>query len=101
MNDSFMIVPAIEPTLFDQVFYVGDIAREFIPLVNHPRVVMNPTISFGRPALKDLGIPTERLYDAYRAEGGEVEAADEFGITTADILEAVRFETELERRTLH
>jgi uncharacterized protein (DUF433 family) len=101
LNDSFMIVPAIEPTLFDQVFYVGDIAREFIPLVNHPRVVMNPTISFGRPALKDLGIPTERLYDAYRAEGGEVEAADEFGITTADILEAVRFETELERRTLH
>jgi len=101
MNDNFVIVPAIEPSLFDQVFYVGDIAREFTPLVAHPRIIMNPTISFGRPVLKGGGVPTERLFNAYQVEGGAQEAADEFGLTIDDILAAVRFETELERRTLH
>ena len=62
---------------------------------------MNPTISFGRPALKGIGVPTERLFSAYQAEGGEQEAADEFGLAVDDILAAVRFETELEKRTLH
>jgi uncharacterized protein (DUF433 family) len=101
MNDNFVIVSAIEPSLFNQVFYVGDIAREFTPLADHPRIVMNPTISFGRPALKGIGVPTERLFSAYQAEGGEQEAADEFGLAVDDILAAVRFETELEKRTLH
>jgi uncharacterized protein (DUF433 family) len=101
MNDNFMIVSAIEPSLFDQVFYAADVAREFTPLVEHPRVIMNPTIAFGRPVLKGIGIPTERLYRAYLGEGGEIEAADEFGLTPDDILAAVRFETGLEGRTLH
>jgi uncharacterized protein (DUF433 family) len=101
MNDNFMIVSAIEPSLFDQVFYVEDVAREFTPLVEHPKVIMNPTIAFGKPVLRGVGVPTARLYRAYLTEGGEQEAADEFGLSPDDILAAVRFENDLEGRTLH
>jgi uncharacterized protein (DUF433 family) len=101
MNDNFMIVSAVEPSLFEQVFYVADVAREFTPLRHHPRVVMNPTIALGKPVLRNIGIPTARLYRAYLTEGGEQEAADEFGLTPDDILAAVRFENDLEGQTLH
>lgn len=62
---------------------------------------MNPTISFGRPIIKSIGVSTERLFNAYRVEGGEQEAADEFGIRVEDIQAAVKFENALERRILH
>jgi uncharacterized protein (DUF433 family) len=101
MNDHFMIVPAIAPTLFDQVFYVDDIAREFTPLHQHPKVVINPKISFGRPVVRDIWIPTETLFSSYLNEGGEDAAAEEFGIRPEDVMIAARFEQALEGRTLH
>jgi uncharacterized protein (DUF433 family) len=101
MSDNFVIVPAVEPSLFDQVFYVEDIAREWMPIAQHPRVTMNPKIAFGLPVLKDTWIPTETLFNAYQVEGGATEAAEEFGVSANDVLAAVGFEQELRTRTLH
>ena len=36
MNDNFEIVPVIEPTLFDQVFYVDDVAGEWNSILSIP-----------------------------------------------------------------
>jgi len=101
MNDNFEIVPAIEPSLFDQVFYVEDIARSWRPLRNHPNVIMDPKISFGRPVVRNIWIPTETLFAAYQAEGGFEEAAEEFGVTPEAISDAVSFEQDIRTRTLH
>jgi uncharacterized protein (DUF433 family) len=101
MNDNFEIVPVIEPTLFDQVFYVDDVAGEWTPLYQFPRVIMNPKISFGRPVVKDIWIPTETLFRAYLNEGGEEAAAEEFGVAPEDVLAAAGFEQELENRVIH
>jgi uncharacterized protein (DUF433 family) len=101
MNDNFVIVPAIEPSLFQQVFYVEDIAREWIPLVQHPRVLINPKIAFGRPTVRDIWVPTEALFASYQAEGGAGAAAEEFGVSEDDVAAAVSFEQELRTRALH
>lgn len=101
MNDNFELVPAVEPSLFEQVFYVEDIARAWTPLHQHPRVIVNPRISFGRPVVRDVWIPTETLFKSYLAEGGVEEAADEFGVSAEDVLAAARFEQDLAKRTLH
>ncbi|MGH6822229.1 MAG: hypothetical protein ACRECP_01375 [Methylocella sp.] len=101
MNDNFEIVPVIDPTLFDQVFYVEDVARQWTPLHQFPRVIMNPKISFGRPVVKDVWVPTETLFRAYLNEGGEEAAGEEFGIAPEDVLVAAGFEQELEKRVIH
>ncbi|KRR11300.1 hypothetical protein CQ12_05605 [Bradyrhizobium jicamae] len=101
MNDNFEIVPAVEPSLFDQVFYVEDIARSWHPLRNHPNVVMDPKISFGRPVVKNIWIPTETLFASYQAEGDVETAAEEFGVSRRNVEDAVSFEQDIRTRTLH
>jgi uncharacterized protein (DUF433 family) len=101
MNDNFEIVPAVEPSLFDQVFYVEDIAHSWTPLRNHPSIIMDPKIAFGRPVVRDIWVPTETLFDAYHAEGGAQEAAEEFGVRPEDVANAVNFERDIRTRMLH
>lgn len=101
MNDNFEIVPAVEPSLFDQVFYVEDIAREWTPIHIYPNVIVNPRISFGRPALKDSRVPTETVMDFYKVEGDINETAAEFGISEAEVNAALNFERDLDKRTVH
>jgi uncharacterized protein (DUF433 family) len=64
-------------------------------------VIINPKLSFGRPVVKDIWIPTETLFRAYLNEGGEEAAAEEFGIAPNDVLVAAGFEQELENRVIH
>jgi uncharacterized protein (DUF433 family) len=65
-----------------------------------PDVVLHPKISFGHPALIDSGIPTEALYDAYRADGDSYKSVSRwFGIPVEKVKEAVDFECDL--RNLH
>ncbi len=101
MNDNFEIVPAVEPSLFAQVFYVEDVAHEFTPLIDHPNVVINPKIAFGRPVVRGVWVPTDTLFKAYVSEGGAEEAADEFGVSEGDVIAAARFEQALGQRTFH
>jgi hypothetical protein len=41
------------------------------------------------------------LYKAFLIEGGVAEVADEFGLSVPDVQAAVRFEIDLNERTLH
>jgi len=101
MNENFQMVPVVEQSLFDQIFYVEDVAREWTPLRDHPRVIMNPKLSFGRPVLRNIWIPTETLAAAQKAEGSTEAAAEEFGIKPGDVQAAVNFEHELRSRAVH
>ncbi|MYE01545.1 MAG: DUF433 domain-containing protein [Alphaproteobacteria bacterium] len=101
MNDNFEMKQIIQQSLFDSIFYVNDIARHWIPNPQTNRVLIDPTICFGHPFIKDLMIPTRRLYDAYLVEGGVEEAAEEFEVDAGAIVQAVRFERALDERIAH
>lgn len=102
MNDNFVIGPVIEPSLFEQIFYVEDVARAWQPMPKKfPLVIVKPNVSFGRPVIKEAWIPTETLARSFFNEGGYKQAADEFGVTVSAVKQAVGFEQELDKRTVH
>ena len=63
-----------------------------------PKIVLDPMIAFGQPALEDNGVPTQALYNAFRAEGETYESvAVWYDVPTEQVQEAVRFEVDLAR----
>lgn len=101
MNDNFEMGEVIEQSLFDTIFYVDDLARQWQPNPGIPRVVIDPKIAFGRPVIKEIWVPTETLYDAFVVEEGAAEAAEEFGVDEDAVIQAAKFEQELDQRVLH
>lgn len=62
----------------------------------YPRVVVDPTIAYGQPALEAPRVPTATIFDAWKAEGGDYAAvADWFEIDHSLVREAVEFELAL------
>jgi len=59
-------------------------------------VVMDPRIAFGRPVLKDRGVPTAVLADRFKAGDTLHELAEDYETSTDAIEEAIR--CELDRR---
>ena len=62
---------------------------------------MNPAICLGHPAIKDIRVPTQRLYDAFLVEGGIAPAAEEFDVDCDAVKQAVRFEQKLGKWTVN
>jgi uncharacterized protein (DUF433 family) len=61
-----------------------------------PRVVVDPTMAYGQPALEAPRLPTAAIFDAWTAEGGDYAAiADWFEIDESLAREAVEFELAL------
>jgi len=62
----------------------------------YPRVVIDPTISYGQPSLEAPRVPTGAVFDAWKAENGDYSAvADWFEIDESLVREAVEFELAL------
>jgi len=57
------------------------------------RVVIDPARRFGKPFLEGTGVATATVADRFRAGESSRELAADFGVTEADVEEAVRFET--------
>lgn len=58
-----------------------------------PRVVvMNPSVSFGRPVIEGTGIPVSAVYERYKAGDSVAQLAQDFRLEVCDIEEAVRCE---------
>lgn len=55
-------------------------------------VVMNPRISFGRPAISGTGIPVSSIYERYKAGDSVADLAQDFRLETGAIEEAIRCE---------
>ena len=101
MNDNFCIGPVIEQSLFDQILYIDDIARQWQPIPQFPKIIVNPRFAFGRPIVDGAGVPSEVIFNDYLLAGDAQEVADEYELAVADINEAVGFELELNKRILH
>jgi len=101
MNDNFVIAPIVEQSLFDQILYVDDIARQWTPLPQFPSIVVDPRRAFGKPILFDRGVPTEVIYHDFLLMEDANEVAEEYGLTAEEAKAAIGFELELNNRTLH
>lgn len=61
-------------------------------------VVIDPRLAFGRPALAKAGVTTEVIADRFIAGDQPDEMADDYRVDVTDIMEAIRFELEHQRR---
>lgn len=62
------------------------------PLSGSPRdVVIDPAIRFGRPSVG--GAPTDVLVERWRAGDSVADLAEDYGLSTAQVDEAIRYET--------
>jgi uncharacterized protein (DUF433 family) len=101
MNDNFVIAAIVEKSLFDQILYVDDIARQWVPVPKFPNIIVDPRMAFGKPIIIDRGVPTEMIYNDFTLVGDAAEVAEEYGITPEEAKAAIGFELELNNRTLH
>jgi len=88
----------VEPSLFANVEWDEGLAARWWPMSKGHSVILDPAVSFGAPHIADTGVPTTALATAVRAEGGGQEAvaavAEWYGVTPANVADALRFETE-------
>ena len=101
MSDNFMMGEIIERSLFETIFYVDDIARNWRPSEETPRVIIDPKIAFGRPVIDGVWVPTETLMNAFMVEGGNEAAAEEFGVDDDAVIQSVKFERHLDEKQVH
>ena len=101
LTDNYVMYEAIKASLLPGVEFdpKSRLARRWHPTPDaFPRVTLDPRIGYGQPALPS-GIPTRTIYDAFKAEHGNVDAVVHwFGIPSPEVLEAVRFEEFLDQR---
>ena len=94
MTDEFGFLTVIEPSLFDTVIYVNDIAARLM-FPDLPNVIIDPKFAFGRPVVRVGHVPTETLAAAFIAEGDIEAVAGWFGTDSASVTQAVAFEQRL------
>lgn len=56
-------------------------------------VLISPMVAFGRPVLNGTGITTEVIAGRFMARDSLVDLAEEYGVSTAQIEEAIRWES--------
>jgi uncharacterized protein (DUF433 family) len=96
LSDQHQFRSIVEPSLFENVVFVDDRAGQWWPLDPKHSVLLAPDRQFGAPHIADTGVRTDVVADVVAAEGGDAQAeavvADWFGLTPAQVADAVEFE---------
>ena len=93
----------IKPSLYDGIEYdlTNKFARRWYPNKQR-RVVLDPSIEFGKPTVVGSGIPTAALFAHYLAEGSDAAATKKvaaiFDILNKDVSAAIQFEQSLRQQ---
>lgn len=72
--------------------FTRDSQSEAVPADDPRVVVINPSISFGRPVIAGTGIPVSSIYERYKAGDSVAELAKDFRLETELVEEAIRCE---------
>ncbi len=72
--------------------FTRDTQSKAAPASDPRMVVMNPTVSFGRPVIAGTGIPVASIYERYRTGDSVADLARDFRVETSAIEEAIRCE---------
>jgi len=87
----------IKPSFKDLEFEHDAVSKWYIAGIGRP-IVVDPAVAFGQPTLKGTGIPTVRLAEAVKAEGGdEALVARQFDVPVAYVRQAMTFERGLKK----
>lgn len=65
----FVFADVIRPTLYAGIEYDETGATRWYPVRRSRNIVLDPTVQFGAPIIADAGVPTDAVYDAWKAEG--------------------------------
>lgn len=68
------------------------LATEWRPRPEYPDVVMNPKVAFGKPALQKHHVPTNVLFQQWKAEGRKSTVAEWFRVPVKEVETAINFE---------
>jgi uncharacterized protein (DUF433 family) len=86
----------VEPSLFRDVVFAGDVPGEWFPAGKNSAVVIRPDRAMGAPHLVGTGVRTDVVADAVQAEGGDdravKSAASWFGLLERQVRDAVAAE---------
>lgn len=72
--------------------FTRDTESDAAPKSDPRVVVMNPSVSFGRPVIAGTGIPVSSIYERYKAGDSVAELAQDFRLDISAIEEAIRCE---------
>ena len=103
LSDQRQFREIVEPSLFEDVVFVGDRAGQWWPRGRDKDVVLEPDRQGGAPYISATGVRTEMVSEMVDAEGGgqrgKAAAADWFGLTVGQVEHAVDFEDWLRQTT--
>ena len=92
----------VEPSLFKDVVFAGDLPGQWFPLGREKPIVIRPDRAFGAPHVQDTGVRTDVIADAVAAEGGGDAAirsvASWFGFSEEQVQDANQAEVEWRTR---
>jgi uncharacterized protein (DUF433 family) len=94
VRDQYAMFAILEPLLTEGIeFDEAGMASSWRPDDRHlPQVVLDPRRSYGHPIVSSAGVPTARIYEAFRAGNGVERIAAWFQIEPAEVRQAVDFE---------
>jgi uncharacterized protein (DUF433 family) len=91
-------IPQIVDVFLERIEYDKD-TYKFYPFVrersrNEPKlIVINPNVGFGKPVIAGTGISTVVIASRFNARESIPDLAEEYGISTTQVEEAIRWET--------
>ncbi len=89
-------VSVVEPSLFRDVVFVGDVPGAWFPIGQDHAVVVRPDRALGAPHIADTGVRTDVVAETVQAEGGDAAAehaaASWYGLTLQQVRDAVTAE---------
>ena len=92
----FVFTDVIRPSLYTGIEYDDVGATRWYPVARSQSILLDPAVQFGTPIIADAGVPTDAIYDAWKAEGRDrVAVARLYGISSKMVHSAVTFEQSL------
>lgn len=89
----FAFTKIIEPSLYRGIEFGNDeLASHWYPLPRSKAVVLDPTISFGKPIVTNGYVRTSILYDSFKAEENKQYVAKLYDVPVSAVESAIRFE---------
>lgn len=96
LGRQFVFSEVIRPSLYAGIEYDRSGARRWFPVHRSRMILLDPEVQFGTPIIADAGVPTDAIYDAWKAESrDQVRVARAYGLTPKMVSAAVIFEQRL------
>ena len=93
--DEMIMADGLRQLQYGDDDYVGRFFPRFEGQGLQNRVVLDPTVNFGRPCLSERGIDIDVIARRFRVGEKIAELAEDYGLTPADVKEALRWHERL------